>query len=88
MINRDVVNRRDLNPRLEEIFKTRVYRWVLVAGAPDLQFREVAEIIDEVSKKVDYMAILTPSVLKQADWRTGTCIDPNLPHDYIAHPPR
>jgi biopolymer transport protein TolR len=87
-INQEDVSRTDLNRRLEELFKTRVYRWVLVAGDPSLQFREVADIIDDVSKKVDYISILTPAVLKQADWRTATCLDPNLPHDYFANPPR
>jgi hypothetical protein len=33
--------------------------------------------------------ILTPSVMRKPTYREdGTCLDPNLPDDYIAHPPR
>jgi biopolymer transport protein ExbD len=87
-INLEDVTQDNLGHRLEELFKTRVYRWVLVEGAPDLSFGAVADVIDTVSGKVDYVTILTPSVLKQADMNADICIDPNLPPDYIAHPPR
>jgi biopolymer transport protein ExbD len=87
-INQENVDREHLDRRLEDLFKTRVYRWIFVVGDPDLQFGEVAGVIDAASRKVDYIAIPTPSVLKRADWKNGVCIDPNLPPSYIAHPPR
>ena len=56
-------------------------------GDPNVPFGEVAEVIDIASKQVDFVAILTPPVIKKATYREdGTCLDPNLPGDYI--PPR
>ena len=87
-LNYEKVEREYLLARLEELFKTSVYRWIFITGDPDLHFGEVAEVIDAVSKSLDYIAIVTPSVRKRADWRTGVCLDPNLPSDYFSHPPR
>ena len=87
-INLEKVGKADLGPRLRQIFRTRVYRLILLAGDPGVQFREVAEVIDAASPEVDYISIATPALLTRAHWRTGICIDPNLPPDYVANPPR
>ena len=88
-LNSENQKREELEHRLEEIFRTRAYRYVFVIGDPNVSFEDVAEVIDMASKQVDYVALLTPSVLGRADFRDdGTCIDPNLPTEYIAHPPR
>jgi biopolymer transport protein ExbD len=88
-VNSENQTRDELGRRLEGIFRTRFYRYVFVTGDPNVPFGEVAEVIDIASKQVDYVAILTPSVMKKATYlEDGTCLDPNLPGDYIAHPPR
>jgi biopolymer transport protein ExbD len=87
-INAEVVKRVDLEWRLAQIFKTRVYRYIFLMGDPDLPFGEVAQVIDTAAKQVDYVSILTPSVMNEAKAWNGICIDPSLPRDYIAHPPR
>lgn len=45
-INQDQVTEKELGPRLEEIFKTRAERICFVKGEDDLEFREVARVID------------------------------------------
>jgi len=81
--------RDELGQRLQDIFRTRAYRYVFVTGDPDTSFGEVAEVIDTASKQVDFVAILTPALIKRAAYQEdGACLDPNLPADYIAHPPR
>jgi hypothetical protein len=65
------------------------YRYVFVTGDSNVPFGDVAEVIGMASKQVDYVSLLTPFVLKRANYRDdGTCLDPNLPTEYIAHPPR
>lgn len=77
-INSEDLRREDLDARLEEIFRTRAVRLAFVVGDPELQFRQVAEVIDTTAKHVDYVAIVTTSVGKIARWSTGNCLDPNL----------
>jgi biopolymer transport protein ExbD len=45
-INQDDVDKPNLGPRLEEIFKTRAERTMFVKGDPDIIFGAVAEVID------------------------------------------
>lgn len=88
-LNGENQKRNELGHRLQDIFRTRAYRYVFVTGDPNVSFGEVAEVIDIASTQVDFVAILTPSVLRKATYHEdGTCLDPNLPADYIAHPPR
>ena len=87
-INVEDVKREDLNRRLEEIFKTLAYRYVFLTADLDLPFGEVAQVIDSAAKQIDYIAILTPSILNQARGGSLFCIDPNLPGSYISHPAR
>ena len=46
MINQDVVAKPDLGVRLEDIFKTRAERVVFIKGDANLNFVEVADVID------------------------------------------
>jgi hypothetical protein len=79
----------ELEGRLEAIFKTRVYRYVLVNAEPGLQFGDVVDIIDRSAKQVDHVVLVTPSVMSQLAARTpSVCFDENLPRDYLRHPPR
>jgi biopolymer transport protein ExbD len=88
-LNGENQKRGELGHRLQDIFRTRAYRYVFVTGDPNVSFGEVAEVIDIASTQVDFVAILTPSVLRKATYQEdGTCLDPNLPANYIAHPPR
>jgi biopolymer transport protein ExbD len=46
MVNRDVENLGNLEERLRDIFKSRAERVMFVRGHPDLDFQDVAAIID------------------------------------------
>jgi len=46
LINQEPTDETRLGPRLEEIFKTRAERVVFVKGDPELEFQEVAKVID------------------------------------------
>src|SRR6476469_10489010 len=45
-INQDVVDMRDLGPRLLDIFRTRNDRTAFISGDPDLIFDDVIQVID------------------------------------------
>ena len=45
-INQEDVTEQTLGPRLEEIFKTRAERVAFVRGEDNLEFKEVAKVID------------------------------------------
>jgi hypothetical protein len=83
-LNRRDQKREELGRRLDDIFRTRFYKYVFVTADPDARFRDVADVIAIAAEKVDYVAIVTPSVMTKATYREdGTCLDPNLPPDYI-----
>ena len=46
MINREPAQKGILEERLRDIFKTRAQRVMFIRGAPALDYREVAEVID------------------------------------------
>jgi biopolymer transport protein TolR len=77
-INSEDLKREDLGARLQDIFRSRAERLAFVAGDPDLSFGEVAQVIATTARYVNHVAIVTPSVEKAADWRTGNCLEPNL----------
>lgn len=62
-INSEVVLFENLPKRLEDIFKTRAERVCFVKGDPDLEFQEVAKVID-VAKGVgiDQVGLMTKKV--------------------------
>jgi biopolymer transport protein TolR len=62
-INNEATDMARLGPRLEEIFKTRAERVVFVKGDPDLDFQDVAKVID-VAKGVgiDKVGLMTPQM--------------------------
>jgi hypothetical protein len=44
---------------------------------------DVVEVMRIAAKQVDYVVIVTPSVLRKATYKEdGTCLDPNLPPGY------
>jgi biopolymer transport protein ExbD len=63
MINNEATDKNRLGPRLEEIFKTRAERVIFVKGDPDLEFQEVAYVID-IAKGVgiDKVGLMTPQM--------------------------
>ena len=63
LINRDPVQLDVLEERLRNIFKTRAERVMFVRGAPSLDFREVAQVID-IGKGagVDRIGLLTEEI--------------------------
>ncbi|MCB9385231.1 MAG: biopolymer transporter ExbD [Bryobacterales bacterium] len=67
MINRDPSNFDVLGDHLTEIFKSRAERVMFVRGHPDLDFQDVARVID-IGKGagVDKIGLITESL--DADW--------------------
>ena len=63
MINTEPTDENKLGPRLEEIFKTRAERMIFVKGDPDLEFQDVAKVID-IAKGVgiDKVGLMTPQM--------------------------
>jgi biopolymer transport protein ExbD len=47
---------------LKMLFRTRAPRLIYVKGDRDAAFEQVAALIDKVSKHVDYVILLTPSM--------------------------
>ena len=62
-INQEPVTEAHLGPRLEEIFKTRAERVIFVKGDDDLEFQNVAKVID-IAKGVgiDKVGLMTPEM--------------------------
>jgi biopolymer transport protein ExbD len=62
-INGQPVNEKDLQNRLEDIFKTRATKVVFVKGDPDIDYRFVAQAIDDAKGAgLDKVGIMTPKV--------------------------
>ncbi len=60
LINRDPASKDILGNRLQDIFKTRAERVMFVRGAPSLDFREIADVIDIAKGAgVDKVGLLT-----------------------------
>ena len=52
-----------LGTRLEEIFKTRAERVVFVKGDPDLEFQQVAQVIDAAKGAgIDKVGLMTANI--------------------------
>ena len=62
-INQDDIKETDLQERLEGIFKTRATKVVFVKGDPDVDYRFVAQAIDDAKGAgLDKVGIMTPKV--------------------------
>ncbi len=62
-INQEDVAEANLGPRLEEIFKTRAERVAFVKGDPNLEFRDVAKVIDIAKGAgIDKIGLMTRAV--------------------------
>ncbi len=63
-INEDDFAKSALEPKLAEIFATRSEKVMFVKGDPDLDYQQVAEVIDMGHQAdVDNIGIMTPRVL-------------------------
>lgn len=63
-INEQAFNKSDIEPKLQEIYSTRVEKVMFVKGDKDLDFNKVAEVIDfGHAAGVDNIGIITPRVL-------------------------
>jgi biopolymer transport protein TolR len=62
-INSQPVLEKDLTAKLEDIFKTRATKVVFVKGDPDVDYRYVAQAIDDAKGAgLDKVGIMTPKV--------------------------
>lgn len=62
-INNQPVLEKDLTTKLEDIFKTRATKVVFVKGDPDVDYRYVAQAIDDAKGAgLDKVGIMTPKV--------------------------
>jgi biopolymer transport protein ExbD len=84
-LNMESVDRSGLDNRLKEIFATRAERLIFVKGDPELDFREVAQIIDIARTQTEYVALLTPSVEREMNERPFCCCLTIAPHKGIVH---
>ena len=63
LINQEPTTETTLGPRLEEIFKTRAERVVFVKGDPDLEYRDVAKVIDIAKGAgIDRVGLMTAKI--------------------------
>ena len=63
MINREPAQKGVLEERLRDIFKTRAQRVMFIRGAPSLEYREVAEVIDIAKGAgVDKVGLMTENL--------------------------
>ncbi len=62
-INGQAIKEPELQARLEDIFKTRATKVVFVKGDPDIDYRYVAQAIDDAKGAgLDKVGIMTPKV--------------------------
>ena len=62
-INGQTTKEKDLTDKLEDIFKTRATKVVFVKGDPDVDYRYVAQAIDDAKGAgLDKVGIMTPKV--------------------------
>lgn len=62
-INGQPVKESELEAKLEDIFKTRATKVVFVKGDPDIDYRYVAEAVDDAKGAgLDKVGIMTPKV--------------------------
>jgi biopolymer transport protein TolR len=62
-INGQVVKESDLTTQLEDIFKTRATKVLFVKGDPDVDYRYVAQAIDDAEGAgLQKVGIMTPKV--------------------------
>jgi biopolymer transport protein TolR len=63
-INQDDVSWNDLGARLTDVFKTRAERIMFVKGDDDVQFQEVAQVIDVAkgTQVVDKIGLITAKI--------------------------
>jgi len=63
-INQDDVSWNDLGTRLTDIFKTRAERIMFVKGDDDVQFQEVAQVIDVAkgTQVIDKIGLITAKI--------------------------
>lgn len=79
-LNSEKLKRDDLKSRLHEIFQTMAERVLFVKGDPGLPFQKVLEVIDIARTEVDYVALLTPYVEKEATANGVWCLTIPNPH--------
>src|SRR6202035_2428911 len=63
LIHNEATDMAKLAPRLEEIFQTRAERVIFVKGDPDLEFQDVAQVIDAAKGAgIDKVGLMTPEM--------------------------
>jgi biopolymer transport protein ExbD len=63
MINQDTVPKADLQNRLNAIFSIRAEKVIFIKGDPDLNYSEVAEIVDMArGLGIDHIGLVTPKI--------------------------
>jgi len=83
MLNQVPQKLNELGRRLDVIYTTRWSKHVYLTSDPSVPFSDVLRIVRIAATRVDYVVLVTPSVLKQATYRgDGTCLAPNLPPGY------
>jgi biopolymer transport protein ExbD len=62
-INEDAVSKTDLRNRLDSIYASRATKIMFIKGDPDLNFSEVADVVDiGHAVGVDHIGLITPKI--------------------------
>jgi biopolymer transport protein TolR len=62
-INEDSVSKNDLRNRLDAIYASRATKIMFIKGDPDLNFSEVADVVDiGHAVGVDHIGLITPKI--------------------------
>jgi hypothetical protein len=86
MLNQEQQKPETLGTRLDVIYASRWSKHVYVTSDPKVRFGDVLRVVRIAAAHVDYVVIVTPSVLKQATYGSdGRCLAPNLP---LGYPPQ
>jgi len=85
MLRGEAVKRGELEVRLRDAFKTRAERLLFIRADRHLKVREVMEVIDVASRQAEYIALITPSVEREAEKRPYCGLEISLPSDRKVH---
>jgi biopolymer transport protein ExbD len=84
-LNMESLDRDGLQKRLREIYATRAEQLLFVKGDPDVQFNDIAQIIDIARTQVDHVALMTPFIEKEISEHPLCCCLTITLHKGIVH---
>jgi biopolymer transport protein ExbD len=77
-LNSEELTLKELDHRLEAIFRNKTQHVVLLSGGGDLPFSDVVAVLEVAARYADYIALVTPAVEHATMPQSGNCFDPNI----------